>query len=732
MSEQTVMVGGMTCAACVSRVEKVLRRVPGVEAAAVDLMTGRAVVRASDEVAYDALAAAISRAGYVPSAAPLPPDPVWPVCVALALSLPIAISMLGGMFGGKMLPGWAQLALAAPVQLWFGSGFVARGWKSLRNLSPSMDALVAIGTWAAFLLSLTNMFGPMRDMAPLYFDSAALVIALVMLGRLLEGRARLQAGAALRDLARLQPARVARVTGEGSEEVDLAALRVGDLVRIRPGERVPADGVVVEGRSEQDEAALTGESLPRAKGPGDAVLAGALNLSGLLTVRAEKIGAETALGRTVRLVEAAQGRKPPVQKLADRISAVFVPAVLAVALATLAGWLIEGARASTAIVDAVSVLVIACPCALGLATPAAIMAGAGAAARAGIVLRDPDALGVARHISTMVFDKTGTLTEGKPRLVACDPAPGVSRDEALRIAAALQSGSLHPLARAVLEAAPGVEAAQDVTDFPGRGIGGRVEGRDYRLGNAALMAEAGIDLSGHCEERSDAATQESTGRSADPWVAASPSAPRNDGQTVSYLAEIAPDHRLLASFAFADTMREGAAAAVRTLKSRGIRCVLLSGDTPQAVAAMAEALGLDEAMGGVLPAEKAACVAALRKQGKVAMVGDGVNDAPALAEADLGIAMAGGADLAAETAGIVLMRPDPRLAEAALDIAARTERRIWMGLAWAFGFNLIGIPLATLGHLEPALAGAAMAFSSLAVVTNALTLRGWKPRRSTA
>ena len=710
-AEQTLIVGGMTCAACVSRVEKVLKRVPGVESADVDLMTGRAVVHAAGNVAYADLAAAIGRAGYTASAAPLPPEKFWPVGIALALSLPIAISMLVETLGGPMLPGWAQLALATPVQLWFGSGFVVRGWKSLRSLAPSMDALVAIGTWAAFLLSLWNLFGPMRDMpgmAPLYFDSAALVIALVMLGRFLESRARRQAGAALRDLARMQPARVIRVVGETAEEIDLMALRPGDLVRIRPGERVPADGAVVEGHSDQDEAALTGESLPRSKAPGDAVLAGALNISGLLLVKAEKIGAETALGRTVRLVEAAQGRKPQVQKLADRISAVFVPAVMAIALATLAGWLIAGASASDAIVDAVSVLVIACPCALGLATPAAIMAGAGAAARQGIVLRDPDVLGLARHIRTVVFDKTGTLTEGKPRLVACEAAPASTPRDVLRIAATLQVGSLHPLARAVLAEAPTGKAADAVTDFPGRGIGGVVEGRRFGLGTERLLRESGLDPAELGEKATALAGQ---------------------GMSLSYLFEIAPEPRLLGLLGFADTPRAGAAEAIAALKSRGMRCVLLSGDHPDAVAAMAKLLGLDEALGGVLPAEKAERVAALRSGGKVAMVGDGINDAPALAEADLGIAMAGGADLAAETAGIVLMRPDPRLVEAALDIAARTEFRIWMGLAWAFGFNLIGIPLAALGHLEPALAGAAMAFSSLAVVTNALTLRGWRPRK---
>jgi len=706
-AEQVLIVGGMTCAACVSRVEKVLKRVPGVSAAEVDLMTGQARVHYAGTVSTASLAEAITRAGYTAAAAPPPPEPFWPVGIALALSLPIALSMVVAAFGGPMLPGWVQLALATPVLLWFGSGFVVRGWKSIRVGAPSMDALVAIGTWAAFLLSLFNLFGPMPDMASLYFDSAALVIALVLLGRFLEGRARRQAGAALRDLARLQPARVTRIAGDVVEEIDLIALRPGETFRVRPGERVAADGVIVEGHSEQDEAALTGESLPRDKAAGDAVLAGALNLSGLLLVRAEKIGAETALGRTVRLVEDAQGRKPAVQKLADRISAVFVPVVLVIALATLGGWLLHGASASEAIVNAVSVLVIACPCALGLATPAAIMAGTGAAARHGIVLRDPDVLATAHRVRTMVFDKTGTLTEGKPRLIACTPvATSIARD-VLSIAAALQQGSLHPLARAVLAKAPPGKAAEHMQEFPGRGVGGVVEGREFRLGNARMLGEAGLEPG---------------------ELAQAAAALAHDGASVSFLFETAPQRQLLGLLGFADTPRAGAADAVAALQARGLRCVLLSGDNPASVAAMAATLGLDEAIGGVLPAEKAAHVAKLRESGPVAMVGDGINDAPALAEADLGIAMAGSADLAAETAGIVLMRPDPRLVEAALDIAARTEQRIWMGLAWAFGFNLIGIPMAALGRLEPALAGAAMAFSSLAVVTNALLLRGWKPK----
>ena len=708
-AEQTLIVGGMTCAACVTRVEKVLKRVPGVTSAEVDLMTGRATVHAADTVSPADLAAAITRAGYTAATAPLPPAPFWPVGGALALALPLAVSMLSEALGGPMLSVWVQAGMAACLQAAYGTRFALVGWKSIRMGAPSMDALVALGTWAAFLLSLYNLTGEMAGMMPVYFDSSALVIALVLLGRHLEGRARRQAGAALRDLARLQPARVTRERDGVAEDIDLAALSPGDLVRIRPGERVPTDGVVIEGHSDQDEAALTGESLPRTKLAGDAVMAGALNLSGLLLVRVERIGAETALGRTIRLVEAAQGRKPAVQKLADRISARFVPGVMLLAACTLAGWLLAGATAESAVINAVSVLVIACPCALGLATPAAIMAGTGVAARHGIVLRDPDVLSVAHRINTVVFDKTGTLTEGRPRLTACVPARGIAARDVLSLAAALQQGSLHPLARAVLADAPATQPAEAMQEFPGRGVGGIVGGRGYRLGNQRLLQEAGLSVGPLTAEATRLA---------------------EEGASVSFLFEISPTPHLLGLLGFADTPRPNAALAVAALRGRGVRCVLLSGDNTAAVASMAARLGFDEAVGGVLPAEKAARIAAWRGAGKVAMVGDGINDAPALAEADLGIAMAGGADLAAETAGIVLMRPDPTLVAAALDIAWRTERRIGLGLFWAFGFNMIGLPLAAAGRLSPALAGAAMAFSSLAVVLNALSLLRWKPRAS--
>eukprot|EP01037_Dinobryon_pediforme_P013515 gene13515-13634_t len=704
-AHQTLSIGGMTCAACVSRVEKVLMRVPGVEQAQVNLVTGKASVTAGAGVGFAALVAAVERAGYSAtpeSDAAQKTEPLWPVLVAAAFTAPIVLPMLLQPMGVPMLPGWVQAVLAAPVQIWLGWHFVTAGWKSVRAGSASMDVLVAIGTWAAFLLSLYGLWAAQDGMAHLYFESSALVITLVLLGRFLEGHARLQTGAAIRALAGLRPDSAIRRRDGADTVVKLSQVAVGDLLVVKPGARFAVDGVVVEGSGSVDEAHLTGESMPVEKAPGSAVMAGGINGASLLVVRTERIGAETVLGRMVRLVEDAQLNKPQVQKLADRISAVFVPVVLALALLTLVVWLVLGAGLAASILNAVSVLVIACPCALGLATPAAIMAGTGVAARFGILIRDTDVLGHAKSIRAVVFDKTGTLTEGHPRLVEWH-----GDDTTLELAAALQQGSAHPLARAVLAASAGkVAVASGVRDLPGQGVEGTVGGRVLRLGNAALLAEAGI------------------GKGA---LAAAEAGLMQGGRTLAWLIEIAPVPQVIGLLAFADTIKPGAKDAVAVLKARGLRTVLLSGDNEGSVAAMAAEAGLDEWQAGVMPADKAAFVSALRKTMPVAMVGDGINDAPALAEADIGMAMGEGTDIAMQTAGITLMRGDPGLVAAALDISRLTQARVWQGLAWAFGFNAIGLPLAALGYLSPVVSGGAMAFSSVAVVLNAVSLRRWKP-----
>ncbi len=721
VAEATVdlTVSGMSCASCSGRVERALRGVPGVLSAEVNLASERARVRVAEGAASaGGLAAAVRAAGYeasvpAPSGVAAEHRPArdgLAAVLACALALPLLAPMLLMPFGvHAALPGWAQLVLAGVVQAVFGARFYRGAWHALRAGAGNMDLLVALGTTAAFGLSLWEL--ARGEGGHLYFEASAAVVALVRLGKWLEGRARRGAGAAIRALEQLRPER-ARVRRDGAEqELPIAELRAGDLLLVRPGERIPADGVVQDGTGGVDESLLTGEALPVSKQPGSRVTGGSLNGEALLLVQATALGAESRLARMVRLVEDAQAAKPPVQRLVDRVSAVFVPVVAGLAALTLLGWWLAGSGAEAAVVNAVSVLVIACPCALGLATPAAIMAGTGAAARHGILIRDAAALEQARAIQTVVFDKTGTLTEGRPAVAALRPAPGVAETEMLRLAAALQAGSEHPLGRAV-QAAYAAEAhaagldvprASGVRALPGRGLEGMAEGRALLLGSRRLMEEAGIDAGPLAP---DAAELEAAGR------------------TVSFLAA---DGRLLGLLGFGDAVKPGAAKAVATLRRRGLRVVLLTGDNQGAADTAARALGIEEVHAQALPEDKARLVAALRGRGAVAMVGDGVNDAAALAAADLGLAMATGTDVAAAAAGITLMRGDPALVPAALDIAGRTYRRIWHGLFWAFAYNVVGIPLAAAGLLSPVAAGAAMAFSSVGVVGSALLLRRWRP-----
>ena len=714
VAEATVdlLVSGMSCASCSGRVERALRGVPGVLSAEVNLASERVRVRVAEGTAgAGELAAAVRAAGYeasVPAPAGVakerPGRDGLAAASACVLALPLLLPMLAMPFGAHIaLPGWAQLLLAGAVQAVFGARFYRGAWHALRAGAGNMDLLVALGTTAAFGLSLWELAGGRGE--HLYFEASAAVIALVRLGKWLETRARRGAGAAIRALEQLRPERT-RVRRDGAEqEVPVGELRAGDLLLVRPGERIPADGVVQDGMGGVDESLLTGEAIPVPKQPGSRVTGGSLNGEALLLVQATALGAESRLARMVRLVEDAQAAKPPVQRLVDRVSAVFVPVVVGLAALTWLGWWLAGAGAEAATVNAVSVLVIACPCALGLATPAAIMAGTGAAARHGILIRDAAALERARAIQTVVFDKTGTLTEGKPTVAALRPAPGVSEAKLLRLAAALQAGSEHPLGRAVRERAAGLDVprASGVRALPGRGLEGVAEGRALLLGSRCSMKEAGIDAAPLAP---DAAELEAAGR------------------TVSFLAA---DGRLLGLLGFGDAVKPGAAEAVAALRRRGLHTVLLTGDNRGAADTAARTLGIDEVHAEALPEDKARLVAALRERGPVAMVGDGVNDAAALAAADLGLAMATGTDVAAAAASITLMRGDPALVPAALNIAGRTHRRIWHGLFWAFAYNLVGIPLAAAGLLSPVVAGAAMAFSSVGVVGSALLLRRWRP-----
>ena len=737
-------IGGMTCASCVGRVERALRKTPGVEQASVNLATESVRVswqagREDAESMPARLQRAVRDAGYEPrpiEAADseqargwlgLPRD-AWPVLLAALLSAPLALPMLGPPLGQHwMLPAWLQFALATPVQFGLGARFYRAAWHALRAGSGNMELLVAIGTSAGWGLSSWLWWGAEAGAMPhLYYEGSALVITLVLLGKWLESRAKRQATEAIRALHALRP-EVAhllpdRIRREELVDVPVSELLPGDRVQVRPGERIPADGELQQGQTQVDESMLTGEPMPGPKLPGDRLTGGSLNGDGTIEFQVSAVGAQSVLKRIIALVQDAQVAKPPIQRLVDRVAAIFVPAVLAIAALTFCGWHFwQGAALEDALLPAVAVLVIACPCALGLATPAAIMAGTGVAARHGILVQDAEALEQACRIDTVAFDKTGTLTLGEPTLSELLAAPGIDEAGALQAAAALQRQSEHPLARAVVAAADAADRdsrleAQEVQAVPGRGSQGLVQGAQLHLGSLRWMDELGVAL-GELGARAEIL--------------------QNEGATVSALALRLPDGRFapLALFAFADLPKPGAQAAIEQLRARGLRLSMISGDNRGAAEAMACRLGLDpdagEVLAEVLPGDKAARVAELRQRGRrVAMVGDGVNDAPALAAADVGIAMAsarGGSDVAMHAAGITLMRGDPLLVVAALDISRRTVSKIRQNLFWAFAYNVAGIPLAALGYLDPVFAGGAMALSSVSVVSNALLLKRWRP-----
>ncbi|VVE38979.1 heavy metal translocating P-type ATPase [Pandoraea terrigena] len=749
-------IGGMTCASCVGRVEKALRQVPGVVEANVNLATERAAVRGVRGVVdMVTLTAAVEQAGYEASPVADPAQAAtshdgpawWPVAVAAALSLPLLVPMLIEPFGiHLMLPPWVQWLLATPVQFWLGARFYRAGYKAVRAGTGNMDLLVALGTSAAYGLSLYEWWrAPAQSMAHLYFEAAAVVITLVLLGKWLEARAKRRTVEAIRALAALRPetARVLRDPHGAASEVmvPLGQVKVGDWVVVRAGERVPVDGVIREGASQLDESLLTGEPLPIDKAGGDGVVGGSINGAGTLRVETTAVGADTALARIIRMVEDAQAGKAPIQRAVDRVAAVFVPVVVLVAVVTLVvGWGL-GIGLEAALLNAVAVLVIACPCALGLATPAAIMVGTGAAARQGILIKDAEALELAHRIRVVAFDKTGTLTEGKPRLVAYLPVSGTRADTLLRWAAAVQSGSSHPLAKAVTMAAAeagltsAVPTASDIVALPGRGMRARIKevedikvagdggaGKNVgassdihtlQLGNARLLEELGVSQGALAQEASRLASE---------------------GRTISWLVETAEGGagvdapaRLLGLLAFGDTLKATARSAVERLHALGVRCVMVTGDNAGSAKAVADALGLDEVHANVLPEHKATVIAQLKRSGAiVAMVGDGINDAPALAAADVGIAMGSGTDVAMQTAGITLMRGDPLRVADAIDVSRRTWSKIRQNLFWAFAYNVVGIPLAAFGLLSPVVAGAAMALSSVSVVSNALLLRRWR------
>ncbi len=726
MSQQAIpiTISGMTCASCVMRVENALKKVPGVLEATVNLATQKAQIICTSETSLPLLLQAVEAAGYEAGFITDDAQPErkaklpawWPVAAAAVFSLPLAAPMLGLLFGKNwMLPGWSQLALATPVQFWLGARFYKAGWKAVCARSGNMDLLVALGTTAAYGLSLYLLITHHGEgTAHLYFESAAVIITLVLMGRWLEQRAKHQTISAIRALESLR-ANVAIVRRNGIDsELPIAYVRVGDQIVVRPGGRVPVDGKIIEGRSHLDESLLTGESLPIAKGVGDPVTGGAINADGVIVIAATAVGGNTMLAHIIRMVEEAQTVKAPIQRLVDRVSAIFVPVVLLVSVATFAGWYLITRDWQMALLNAVAVQVIACPCALGLATPTAIMVGTGAAARAGILIKDAEALEAAHAIQTVVFDKTGTLTDGKPAVTAIEGF-GQPVARVLELAWTAQQYSDHPLAKAVINEAESrgllLLPASDAKALPGLGVQAQTVHETIYLGNARLMQ----DLSLSTEAFAHAAAKH-----------------ERAGQTVSWLAVKSSERiSLYGLIAFGDTVKPTAAAAVQRLKNIGVASTLLTGDNTGSAQAIATTVGISDFQAGVLPADKAHAVASYRKNGNiVAMVGDGINDAPALAAADVGIAMSSGTDVAMQTAGITLMRNDPALVADAIDISKRTYRKIRQNLGWAFFYNVVGIPLAAFGFLNPIIAAAAMAFSSVSVVSNALLLRRWKPEEN--
>ena len=730
---QDLSVGGMTCASCVARVERALKKVPGVQDASVNLATETAHVVYDPAVAQEArLSRAVRDAGYEPRSseqaeqedAASPWTGFMPIAIGIALSAPLVLPMFGSLFGWHwMPPAWGQFALATPVQFWLGARFYRGAWASIKALTGNMDLLVAMGTSAGWGLSMWLWLNAEPGAMPhLYFEASAVVVTLVLLGKWLEARAKRQTTSAIRALHALRPD-IAHLRKADGSEVDVPVSEVlrGDVLVVRPGERVPADATITQGSTQVDESMLTGEPLPVVKEPGAKLTGGSINGDGRVLIEVSAVGTDSVLAQIINLVEQAQNAKAPIQRLVDKVSAVFVPVVIVIALITLAGWLMAGADMESAVIHAVTVLVIACPCALGLATPTAIMAGTGVAASNGILIKDVQALEVAHKVDTVAFDKTGTLTVGKPRLTALIVAEGVDEAALLTSVASVQSGSEHPLARAVTDAASkrGLSWPQpaDVRAVPGRGTEGETQGRKLLIGSLRWAEELGASIGP---------------------LAAQIDKLQAEGATLSCVMERSEsgDLKLRALLGFGDEPKPGARQALAQLRQRGLRVVMISGDNRAAAEAMARRLGIEEqdVMAEVLPGDKSAKINEL-KDGPahvVAMVGDGVNDAPALAAADVGIAMGSGTDVAMHAAGITLMRGDIALVAQALDLSNRTVAKIRQNLFWAFVYNVAGIPLAAFGVLSPVAAGAAMALSSVSVTTNALLLKRWRPAASGA
>jgi Cu+-exporting ATPase len=715
-------VTGMTCAACATRIEKVLNRLPGVHAA-VNFATEKAHVEYPAGALTPAdLITAIRKAGYDAQETTANSDAERKAeriatyrsdlrlfTISAVLTLPffaLMLYMLTGVHHASWFPPLAQLLIATPVQFWIGSRFYIGAWHALRGGGANMDVLIALGTSMAYFYSAAVVLAGLDG--HLYFEAAVSIVTLVFLGKLLESRARARASAAIETLIKLQP-QTARVERDGViTEVPVAQLRVGDTFIVRPGDAVPVDGTVLDGRSSVDESLLTGESFPVSKDTGSPVYAATINAQGLLRCKATGIGADTALAGIIKLVEEAQGSKAPIQRLADVIAGVFVPVVITIAAITFAGWWWFTGSFADAMVPAVAVLVIACPCALGLATPTAIMVGSGAGAQAGVLIKNAEALELAGHIDTLVLDKTGTLTQGKPAVTYLVALGGATENTLLGVAAALEAGSEHPLARAVLEHAQsrGITpaAVRDFTAVTGKGVQALIDGTPALLGSPRFVTEEGILLH-------------------HPAVARL----QDEGKTV---IAVAHDGRALGLIAITDPLRPTSAEAVAALQELGIEVIMLTGDNRRTAEHIAHEAGIKHFEAELLPRDKARFVNTLQQQGRrVGMIGDGVNDAPALAAAQVSFAIGAGSDVALHAADVTLMRNDLLSAVDAVRLSRATFRKIKQNLFFAFFYNVLGIPLAAAGLLNPVIAGAAMAMSSVSVVSNSLLLKRWRPQQ---
>lgn len=724
--EYNFYVEDMSCASCVSRVETAIKKVDGVIDVSVNLATEKATVKANSNVNLATLMSAVDKAGY--HAVKMTDQQthakdtekqasLWPIVVSILFAIPFVLPMLLEPFGFHlMMPAWLQFILASIVQFGLGAKFYRSGFSALKAFTGNMDLLVAIGTSAAYGLSLYQLITGHYD--HLYFESSVVIITLILVGKWLESRAKHQTTQAIEALSALRP-EVALVR-QGDHEISLpiSQVKVNDIVVIKPGERIPVDGIIMEGTSSSDESMLTGESFPVNKTVNDVVTGGTINGEGLIIVKTTAIQSDSKLSKIIEMVESAQAKKAPIQRIVDRISAIFVPVILIIALITLLAWGIIYHDWQQALLHAVAVLVIACPCALGLATPTAIMVGTGVAARQGILIKDAEALETLHNVNTVAFDKTGTLTEGKPDLVEIDVVGTETPDQILSLAASMQAGSEHPLAKAMLSKAKQYDYAKNITSVTGSGVMATIDNTEYYLGSLRWMKS----LNAYFVNMDDK-IDELTGK----------------GYTISFLAKQQAEDSvvILALFGFADVIKPEARNAIDALHQLHVNTVMLTGDNQQAANYVGQQLNLDKVIAEVLPQDKANYIYQLQKEShtntnnQVAMVGDGINDAPALAAADIGIAMGTGTDVAMHTASITLMRGNLYLIADAIDISRRTYNKIKQNLFWAFFYNLIGIPLAAFGFLNPMIAGAAMALSSVSVVTNALLLKCWKPRAET-